>query len=144
MSTLSVWRFEEPDGADRAVATLKDLSTRKLITVMDAATVIWPENAKKPTTRQLNDLAGRGALGGAFWGMLFGLLFFVPVFGMAVGAGLGASAKSLESRANQAQYDSEFRRLGAQAKSNAMGANVAFAVAGVAAAAAVLWFLLAD
>lgn len=92
MSTLSVWRFEEPEGADRAVATLRDLSTRKLITVMDAATVVWPENAKKPKTRQLNDLAGRGALGGAFWGMLFGLLFFVPLLGMAIGAAAGALA----------------------------------------------------
>ena len=92
MSTLSVWRFETPDGADRAVKTLGDLARERLITIHDAATVSWPEGAKKPKTRQLNDLAGQGALGGAFWGMLFGLLFLVPLLGAAIGAAAGALA----------------------------------------------------
>ena len=41
---------------------------------------------KKPKTRQLHNLTGAGALGGAFWGMLFGLIFFVPLLGAAIGA----------------------------------------------------------
>ena len=44
----------------------------------------WEEGKKKPKTRQLNNLAGAGALGGAFWGMLLGLIFFVPLLGAAV------------------------------------------------------------
>ena len=90
MSTLSVWRFDTPDGAGRAVTTLENLAKQQLITVSDAATVSWAEGAKKPKTRQLHNLAGAGALGGAFWGMLFGLLFLVPLLGAAIGAAAGA------------------------------------------------------
>jgi uncharacterized membrane protein len=90
MSTLSVWRFDTPDGAENAVSTLGRLSQQKLITVQDAATVSWPPDRKKPRTRQLQDLTGAGALGGAFWGMLFGLLFLVPLLGAAIGAAAGA------------------------------------------------------
>jgi uncharacterized membrane protein len=90
MSTLSVWRFDAPDGAEKAVTTLENLARQQLITVHDAATVSWPEGAKKPKTRQLHNLAGAAALGGAFWGMLFGLLFLVPLLGAAIGAAAGA------------------------------------------------------
>ncbi len=90
MSTLSVWRFDSPEGAENAVGTLKGLATQQLVTIHDAATVSWPSEAKKPKTRQLHDLAGSGALGGAFWGMLFGLLFLVPLLGVAIGAAAGA------------------------------------------------------
>jgi uncharacterized membrane protein len=90
MSTLSVWRFDTPDGADNAVQTLEELRKQKLITVHDAATVTWQPGAKKPKTRQLQNMTGAGALGGAFWGMLFGLLFLVPLLGAAVGAAAGA------------------------------------------------------
>jgi uncharacterized membrane protein len=90
MSTLSVWRFDTPEGAEKAVSTLENLSRQQLIKVGDAATVSWREGAKKPKTRQLQNLAGAGALGGAFWGMLFGLLFLVPLLGAAIGAAAGA------------------------------------------------------
>ena len=95
MGTLSVWRFDTPGGADEAVATLEELTKQRLITVHDAATVRWDEGARKPKTRQLNDLAGAGALGGAFWGLLFGLLFLVPLLGAAIGAAMGALSGSL-------------------------------------------------
>ncbi len=95
MQTLSVWRFDTAAGADQAVGTLEDLAKQQLITVFDAATVSWPEGAKRPKTRQLHNLAGAGALGGAFWGLLFGLLFFVPLLGMAIGAAAGALSGSL-------------------------------------------------
>lgn len=90
MSTLSVWRFDTADGAEKAVTTLEQLARQQLVTVNDAATVSWPQEAKKPRTRQLHNLAGAGALGGAFWGMLFGLLFLVPLLGAAIGAAAGA------------------------------------------------------
>jgi len=66
MATLTVWKFPTADGADSAVSTLQSLEKQQLIKVHDAATVSWPAGAKKPKTRQLNDLAGAGALGGAF------------------------------------------------------------------------------
>jgi uncharacterized membrane protein len=90
MGTLSVWKFDTAEGAGQAVGTLEGLAKQQLITILDAATVSWPEGAKRPKTRELHNLAGAGALGGAFWGLLFGLLFFIPVFGMALGAGMGA------------------------------------------------------
>ena len=90
MATLTVWKFPDAAGADRAEATLEQLQKEELIHIHDAATVSWPEGAKKPKTRQLNNLTGAGALGGSFWGLLFGLIFFVPLLGMAIGAAMGA------------------------------------------------------
>ncbi|MGY1753479.1 DUF1269 domain-containing protein [Blastococcus sp. SYSU D01042] len=95
MATLTVWKFPTAAGADRAVATLKDLQRQELIQVHDAAVVTWPTDKKKPKTEQLRSMAGAGALGGAFWGMLFGLIFFVPLLGMAIGAGMGALTGSM-------------------------------------------------
>jgi uncharacterized membrane protein len=95
MATLTVWKFDSANGADDATDILRNLATKKLITIHDAATVRWEEGKKKPKTRQLTNLAGAGALGGAFWGMLFGLIFFVPLLGAAIGAATGALAGSL-------------------------------------------------
>jgi uncharacterized membrane protein len=63
---------------------------QQLIQIHDGAILTWPAGASKPKTKQLADMTGVGALGGAFWGMLFGLLFFIPFFGLAVGAAIGA------------------------------------------------------
>ena len=90
MATLTVLKFPTATGADEMLGTLEGLQKQQLITIQDAAIVSWPAGKKKPKTRQLQSLAGIGALQGAFWGMLFGLLFFVPILGLAVGAGMGA------------------------------------------------------
>lgn len=95
MGTLTVWKFDSAHGADDATGVLKDLASRHLITIQDAATVRWDEGKKKPKTQQLHNLAGAGALGGAFWGMLFGLIFFVPLLGAAIGAAAGALGGAL-------------------------------------------------
>jgi uncharacterized membrane protein len=95
MATLTVWKFDDPAGAEQAEQTLVSLSTQNLITIDDAATVSWPPDKKRPRTRQVESLAGVGALSGSFWGLLFGLLFFVPLLGMAVGAAAGALGGSL-------------------------------------------------
>jgi uncharacterized membrane protein len=89
MATLSVWKFDSPDGAQQALAKLMDLSKQQLVTIQDAAYVTWAAGAKKPKTHQAQSMGAAGALGGAFWGMLFGLIFFVPLLGMAVGAAMG-------------------------------------------------------
>src|SRR3954449_5936652 len=95
MATMTVWKFPTVNGAAIAENTLKDLQRKELIQIHDAAMVTFPEGAKKPKTRQLNNLTGAGALGGAFWGMLFGLIFLVPLLGMAIGAGMGALTGSM-------------------------------------------------
>jgi uncharacterized membrane protein len=95
MATLTVWKFADANGAERAIDTLMELQKQDLIKVHDAAVVSWPEDKKKPKTRQLHNLAGAGVLSGSFWGLLFGLIFFVPLLGMAIGAAAGALGGSL-------------------------------------------------
>jgi uncharacterized membrane protein len=106
MATLTVWKFDSPDGAEKALELLQRLQKQSLITVNDAATVTWPVGRKKPKTQQLRSLAGAGALGGSFWGLLFGLIFFVPLLGLAVGAAMGALAGSM----SDVGIDDEFIR----------------------------------
>jgi uncharacterized membrane protein len=95
MATLSVWRFDSPQGADMALETLTDLQKQELITVHDAATVSWYPGDRKPRTHQARSIVRAGALGGTFWGLLFGLIFLVPFLGVAVGAAAGALSGSL-------------------------------------------------
>ena len=95
MATLTVLEFETADGADQMVKALGDFQRQRLITLLDAAVVSWPQGKKKPRTQQLTNLTAAGAMTGAFWGLLFGLIFFVPLLGMAIGAGMGALATSL-------------------------------------------------
>lgn len=95
MTTLTVWKFDSPTGADDAVNTLEVLAKQELIAIHDAATVSWQNGQKKPKTRQLRNLTAGGAMSGMFWGMLFGLIFLVPFLGAAIGAATGALAGSL-------------------------------------------------
>jgi uncharacterized membrane protein len=91
-ATLVVLKFPTADGAQNMLGRLESLQKQQLITVNDGAIVTWPAGAKKPKTKQLSNMTGVGALGGAFWGMLFGLLFFIPFLGLAIGAAVGALA----------------------------------------------------
>jgi uncharacterized membrane protein len=86
MATLSVLKFDDPNGADRVLLALEGMQERQLITLEDAAVVSWPQANKKPKTRQLHSTASMGAMSGAFWGFLFGLIFFVPFLGAAISA----------------------------------------------------------
>jgi uncharacterized membrane protein len=95
MAHLSVWKFNQPDGASQVLRTLKELQDEGLIVISDAAIVEWPEGKKKPATRQLHDLVGPAALHGAFWGLLFGIIFFFPFLSIGIGAGGGALVGSL-------------------------------------------------
>lgn len=90
MATLSAWLFDTPDGASQAENLLLDLQKQQVLVVQDAATVSWPQGAKKPTTKELTSTGWAGAGMGGMWGLLFGLIFFVPLLGVAIGAGIGA------------------------------------------------------
>lgn len=96
MATLTVWKFDDAGGAQRALSVAEDLQKQHLITLQDGAVVTWPQDAKKPRTIQMHNLKGAGALGGSFWGLLFGILFFIPLVGIAVGAAAGALAGSMK------------------------------------------------
>jgi uncharacterized membrane protein len=45
----TAWRFAGTEGADTAVARLKQLDTQDMINVMDVAVLRWPEYAREPT-----------------------------------------------------------------------------------------------
>jgi uncharacterized membrane protein len=92
MSSLTVFKFDTPEGAGAMLEKIKSLQKMQLITLQDAAIVTWEKGAKKPKTKQLVNMAGVGAMESAFWGLLFGLIFFVPFLGMAIGAAIGALA----------------------------------------------------
>jgi uncharacterized membrane protein len=103
VTTLTVWKFGSPRGADEAEYTLTQLQAKNLITLHDAALVSWEYGADKPQTRQLHG-KGRAAKRGSLWGLLFGTLFAVPVIGMAAGAAAGVAAHKLRD----AGIDDEF------------------------------------
>jgi uncharacterized membrane protein len=86
---------QRPEWGRPGSARLAGHARTPLITLQDAAIFRWPQDRKKPQTRQLSSMAGTGATWGAFWGMHFGLIFFVPLLGMAIGAGMGALRGSL-------------------------------------------------
>jgi uncharacterized membrane protein len=94
MSNLFVLEFDDESTAQRVMGTLKSLQDRYLIKIEDAA-ILTRRPDGKPKIKQLHDLVGAGALGGAFWGMLIGLLFLMPLVGAAIGAGAGAIAGKL-------------------------------------------------
>jgi uncharacterized membrane protein len=96
MTTFTVWKFDDPQGAEHAAATLKKAEADQLVKIVDHAVMTWPVGADKPETHHSHDDPKRGAAWGAFWGILTGALFTVPVVGGVVGLALGALAKSTE------------------------------------------------
>jgi uncharacterized membrane protein len=90
MTTFTVWKFEDPSGADRAAAILKNVEHEGLIKVLDHAVVSWPVGKSRPNLNRTHDAARHDTGWGALWGLVVGGLFFVPVVGAAAGAGIGA------------------------------------------------------
>src|SRR5438876_9490287 len=91
-SALVVLEFPTAEGAQVMLSRLEALQKQQLITVNDGAIVTWPAGAKKPKTKQLSNMTGVGALGGAFWGMVFGMLVFSLLLALAMAAAMGALA----------------------------------------------------
>lgn len=96
MTAFTVWKFDDPGGADHAAAILKDAQSDRLVKILDHAVVSWPRGASKPTTEQSHEEKWRGTGWGAFWGLLLGSLFLVPVIGGVAGAAIGAISKATE------------------------------------------------
>jgi uncharacterized membrane protein len=96
MTAFTVWKFDSPDGAERAASTLKRSESEGLVKLLDHAVVSWPVGASRPSTTHGNEEKWRGTGWGAFWGLLVGALFFVPVIGGVAGAAIGAISKATE------------------------------------------------
>ncbi len=96
MTAFTVWKFEDPGGAEHAASTLKRAEDDGLVKIVDHAVMTWPAGADKPETHHSHDDPKRGAAWGALWGILGGALFAIPVVGGVVGLALGALAKSTE------------------------------------------------
>lgn len=96
MTTFTVWKFDDPDGAERAASILKDVESQRLIKVLDHAVISWPPGKPRPVLKHSHDAALRGTGWGALWGLLVGGLFFMPLLGAAAGAGTGAILKATE------------------------------------------------
>lgn len=95
MTTMTVWRFDDPDRAGDAIRVLEDLQKRELIHVVDATWVSWPPGRRAPKTHPLHQVTVLGAVGGGFFGFLLGVILFAPLFGLALGAAAGAGAGRL-------------------------------------------------
>ncbi len=96
MTAFTVWKFQDPEGAEHAASVLKDAENDGLVTIVDHAAVSWPVGASKPETKHSHDRTKHGAGWGALWGLMVGALFFVPIIGGAVGAAIGALSKATE------------------------------------------------
>jgi uncharacterized membrane protein len=96
MTTFTVWKFDDPEGAVRAASSLMAAEADGLVKIVDHAVLSWPEGADKPELEHKHDSAKRGAGWGALWGILGGALFLVPVAGALIGAGIGALAKATD------------------------------------------------
>jgi uncharacterized membrane protein len=96
MTAFTVWKFDDPKGAEHAASVLKGCEQDGLVKILDHAVVSWPEGASHPDTTQGHEETWRGTGWGALWGVLLGALFFVPVIGGVAGAAIGAIAKTTQ------------------------------------------------
>ena len=96
MTTFTVWKFEDADGAQNAESALRSAARDGLVQIVDHAVLSWPEAADKPDLKHGHDSSKHGAGWGAVLGVLGGALFAIPVAGAVVGAGIGALAKKAD------------------------------------------------
>jgi uncharacterized membrane protein len=96
MTTFTVWKFEDPTGAERAASALREAQDDGLVKVLDHAVVTWPEGESEPRTKHSHDDSRRGAGWGAFLGLVTGAMFALPVVGAVGGAAVGAAIKKGE------------------------------------------------
>jgi uncharacterized membrane protein len=96
MTTFSVWKFDDAEGAQRAVKLLRDAQSDGLVKIDDHAVVSWPRGAAHPDTKHGHEETWHGAAWGSIFGLMIGTLFFMPIAGGLAGAALGGLAKATE------------------------------------------------
>jgi uncharacterized membrane protein len=95
MTAFTVWKFDNPGGAQQASDILREAQREGLVKVIDHAVVSWPQGADRPDTDVGHDDKKRGTAWGGFLGVLIGMLFFIPVIGGLAGAAIGATVKAM-------------------------------------------------
>lgn len=96
MTAFTVWKYDDPGGADHAVRILEQAADEGLVKIIDHAVLSWPVGAERPSMKHGHEETWRGTGWGALWGVMVGALFAVPVLGLAAGAATGALAKVRE------------------------------------------------
>jgi uncharacterized membrane protein len=96
MTTFTVWKFDDPEGARQAESILEGAERDSIVKIIDHAIVTWPKGASRPTTDVGHENKRRGTGWGALWGLVIGALFLVPILGGVAGAAIGAIAKATE------------------------------------------------
>jgi uncharacterized membrane protein len=96
MTSFTVWKFENENGAEHAASLLEDASSDGLVKIVDHAVVSWAPDAAQPTVKHGHDGTRHGAAWGALWGVVAGALFTVPVIGGVVGVAIGALSRATE------------------------------------------------
>ncbi|WP_029135525.1 DUF1269 domain-containing protein [Nakamurella lactea] len=79
MTTLTVWRFADVDGALRAEREVAMLSALDRLPINDAWLILWPKTAPSPHTRGAGNIAQLAPLDQSFWGLLHGHVFAAPL-----------------------------------------------------------------
>ena len=74
MTTFTVWKFDEPEGAEHAASVLKAAAADGLVKILDHAVISWPVGVARPETTHGHEETLRGAGWGALWGLLGGAL----------------------------------------------------------------------
>lgn len=95
MSSLTVWCFSTPLGADTGEVGLKRLEEQGALVVHDAVALIWMPGTPEPTIRHLRHDAVRAGVTGAFWGSVIGMLALSPVAGAVVGSAAASAVAKL-------------------------------------------------
>jgi len=96
MTAFTVWKFDDPAGAEQSCAALEGAERDGLVKILDHAVVSWPVGASRPDTSHSHDEGWRDTGWGALWGLLLGSLFLMPMLGAAAGAGLGALSGTMK------------------------------------------------
>ena len=94
MAELVVLVFDDEEGAFQARDRLLEIRRHRMLQLADAAVVVRREDGRVKI-KQLHNLVGPGAFGGAFWGLFIGLLFAAPWLGLVIGAAAGAGIAGL-------------------------------------------------
>ena len=89
MSSLVVLAFDNPDEANKLLASLRQQSKQGTISIEDTAVVVKDADGKVHVDNQVSKGTWAGTGLGALVGILLGGLFF-PVGGLLLGAGGGA------------------------------------------------------
>lgn len=63
MTTFTVWKYDDPKGAEHAFDAIKYAAADDLVKIVDHAIVTWPQGAAKPDTHHAHDRTWRAPAG---------------------------------------------------------------------------------